>query len=105
LIEQLSDYGASARFKLSEVCSVFRLPNKFGVNGSKVFEMIDQGKVQDVQDYCKTNILNTYSVYLRVMMHRGDIDLDGYNRGVSDVITMIEVESNERPHLGAFLEA
>ena len=49
--------------------------------------------------------LNTYLVYLRVMMHRGDIDLDGYNRGVSDVITMIEVESNERPHLGAFLEA
>ena len=49
--------------------------------------------------------LNTYLVYLRVMMHRGDIDLDGYNRGVSDVITMIKSESNERPHLSAFLEA
>ena len=105
LIEQLSDCGASALVKLNEVCSVFGLPSKFGVDGSKVFEIIDHGKIQDVQDYCKTNILNTYLVYLRVMMHRGDIDLDGYNRCVSDVITMIEAESNERQHLSAFLDA
>jgi hypothetical protein len=32
------------------------------------------------------------------MMHRGDIYLDGYNRGVSDVITMIEAKRNELPH-------
>lgn len=105
LIEQLSDYGASARVKLNEVCSVFGLPGKFGVDGSKVSEMIDQGKVQEVRDYCETDVLNTYLVYLRFMMHRGAIGIEGHNRAVADVISMIEAEQAERPHLGAFLEA
>ena len=105
LIEQLSDYGASARARLNEVCSVFGLPGKFGIDGSKVSEMIDQGKVQEVRDYCETDVLNTYLVYLRFMMHRGGIDLDGYNRGIKDVITMIDAERDDRPHLGSFLDA
>ena len=88
----------STLVKLNEVCIVFGLPGKFGVDGSKVSKMIDQGKIQAVQDYCETDILNTYSVYLRFMMHRGDIDLDGYNRGVSDVITIIEAKRNKLPH-------
>ena len=64
----------------------------------KVSKMIDQGKIQEVRDYYETDILNTYLVYLRFMMHQCDIDLDGYNRGVSDVITMIEAKRNELPH-------
>ena len=39
------------------------------------------------------------------MMHRGGIDLDGYNRGITDVITMIEADRIDRPHLGTFLDA
>ncbi len=105
LIEQLSDYGASARVKLNEVCSVFGLPGKFGVDGSKVAEMIDQGRIQEVRDYCETDVLNTYLVYLRFMMHRGAIDLASHNRAVADVKTMIEAEQAERPHLAAFLQA
>lgn len=105
LIEQLSDYGASARVRLNEVCSVFGLPGKFGVDGSQVAEMIDQGRVQEVRDYCETDVLNTYLVYLRFMMHRGAIDRSAHNRAVADVITMIEAEQAKRPHLGAFLEA
>ena len=104
-MEQLSDYGASARVKLNEVCLVFGLSGKFGVDGSKVSQMIDQGKIQGVRDYCETDVLNTYLVYLRFMMHQGRIDLDGYNRGITDIIAMIEAGRNDRPHLGAFLDA
>jgi predicted PolB exonuclease-like 3'-5' exonuclease len=70
------------RAKLNEVCSVFGLPRKFGINGSKVSKMIYQGKVEEVRDYCETDVLNTNLVYLRLMMHRGGIDLDGYNRSI-----------------------
>jgi predicted PolB exonuclease-like 3'-5' exonuclease len=59
----------STLVKLNEVCSVFGLPGKFGVDGSKVSKMINQGKIQEVRDYYKTDILNTYLVYLRFMMH------------------------------------
>lgn len=105
LLEQLSDFGASARVKLAEVCAAFGFPGKFGTDGSKVAEMIDAGDVQGVRDYCETDVLNTYLVYLRFMLHRGTLDTESYNRAVADVITLIETESAQRPHLAAFMEA
>jgi predicted PolB exonuclease-like 3'-5' exonuclease len=64
LIEKLSDYGASAGVKLNEVCSIFGIPRKFDVDGTKVSEMIDQGKILKALNYCETHVLNTYSIYL-----------------------------------------
>ena len=105
LLEVLSDFGASARGKLNEVCSVLGFPGKFGVDGSKVADMIDGGDVQGVRDYCETDVLNTYLVYLRFMLHRGNIDTEAYNRAVADIITLIETEGVERPHLKQFMDA
>ena len=105
LLEVLSDFGASARIKLNEVCAVMGFPGKFGVDGGKVAEMIDAGQIAAVRDYCETDVLNTYLVYLRTQLHRGIMNLDGYNRAVADVISLIEAEGAERPHLTAFMEA
>jgi len=105
LMDQLSDYGASARVKLNEVCSVLGLPGKFGVDGSQVASMIDGGEVDAVREYCETDVLNTYLVYLRTMLHRGLMDTDGHDRAVADVISMIETEGEARPHLMEFMNA
>ncbi|MBM09041.1 MAG: 3'-5' exonuclease [Magnetovibrio sp.] len=105
LMEQLSDFGASSRVKLSEVCAAFSFPGKFNSDGSKVSEMIDALDIQGVRNYCETDVLNTYLVYLRLMLHRGKMDIDGYNRGIADIISMIEAEGNNRQHLIEFMAA
>jgi predicted PolB exonuclease-like 3'-5' exonuclease len=105
LLEVLSDYGGSARIKLNEVCSVMGFPGKFGVDGSKVTEMIENGQAQEVRDYCETDVLNTYLVYLRLMHHRGTLTTAAYNQAISDIIALIEAEGEARPHLREFLEA
>ncbi len=105
LMEVMSEYGGSARIKLNEVCSVLGFPGKFGVDGSKVSEMIDNGQVQDVRDYCETDVLNTYLVYLRHMHHRGKLSTESYNRSIADLISLIEAEGEARPHLAEFLDA
>ncbi len=105
LIEVLSDFGASARCKMNEVCSVMGFPGKFGVDGSKVTEMYDGGDVEAIRNYCETDVLNTYLVYLRYQMHAGILSKEGYNRSIADVISLIEAEQGERPYLGEFMEA
>ena len=105
LMEQLSDFGASARVKLSEVCAAFGFPGKFGADGSKVLEMIDAADVQGVRNYCETDVLNTYLIYLRFMLHRGNLCIEGYNRAVADIIAMIKTEGIERQHLIEFMTA
>jgi len=105
LMEVLSDFGASSRGKLNEVCSVLGFPGKFGVDGSDVAAMFDEGRVAEIRDYCETDVLNTYLVYLRLMQHRGTMSTEGYNQAVADIVALIEAEGETRPHLAEFLEA
>jgi len=106
LQEALTDFGAASRgLKLNEVCAVLGFPGKFGVDGSQVSPMFDQGRVAEIRDYCETDVLNTYLVYLRYQLTRDRITKDGYNRAIADVVSLIEAEREARPHLGAFLEA
>lgn len=105
LLEVLSDFGASARGKLNEVCSVMGFPGKVGVDGSQVAPMYDEGRIGEIRDYCETDVLNTYLVYLRTMHHRGTLTTDGYNLTIADIVSLIEAEGEARPHLAEFMEA
>ncbi len=105
LLEVLSDYGASSRVRLNEVCATLGLPGKFGPDGSQVQTMWDEGRIKDIRDYCETDVLNTYLVYLRWQLLRGVLGLDDHNRAAADVISLIEAEHESRPHLGGFLAA
>ena len=105
LLEVLSDYGASARVKLNEVCAALGCPGKFGTEGSQVAELFDEGKIAEIRDYCETDVINTYLVYLRHQHHTGTLSTEAYNRAIADIIALIEAEGAERPHLNAFLEA
>ena len=105
LMEALTDFGASTRVKLDEVCSVFGFPGKVGMDGSQVKEYFEAGKIEEIRNYCETDILNTYLVYLRYALHTGRLTPDGYDKAVSDLISLIETEQAKRPHLGEFLTA
>ena len=105
LLDVLSDFGASARVKLNEVCAAFGFAGKFGVDGSMVAEMIDQGKIDEIRHYCETDVLNTYLVYLRWQLHTGTLNKAGYNASVADLVNFINTEKDTRPYLGDFMEA
>lgn len=105
LLDVLSDFGASARVKLNEVCAAFGFAGKFGVDGSMVAQMVDDGKIEDVRNYCETDVLNTYLVYLRWQLHTGTLNKAGYNACVADLISFIDAEKEKRPYLADFMEA
>ena len=106
LQEALTDFGAASRaLKLNEVCAVLGLPGKFGVDGADVAPMFDAGRVSEIRDYCETDVLNTYLVYLRYQLTRGIITRESHNASVEDVMSMIESEKTERSHLGDFMQA
>ncbi|TCS65027.1 3'-5' exonuclease [Varunaivibrio sulfuroxidans] len=105
LLEVMSDFGASARIRLNEAAAVMGFPGKIGVDGAMVAPMYDEGRLGEIRDYCESDVLNTYLVYLRQRLFTGAIDADGYNRAVADIIALIEAEGEARPHLGEFMAA
>lgn len=104
LLEVLSDFGASTRCKLHEVCAILGFPGKFGADGGSVMQLYDQGKLQDIRDYCETDVLNTYMVYLRYMLHNGTITKDSYNKSIGEILSFIR-NNEEKKHLQDFFEA
>ncbi len=105
LLEALSDFGASARCKLNEVCSIMGFPGKFGVDGSKVSQMYDDGQLEEIRDYCETDVLNTYLVYLRYQHHTGTLSTENYNTAIKSVIDFIKEHQGQRAHFAEFYQA
>lgn len=103
LLDVLSDFGSSARIKLHEVCSILGFPGKFGAEGSKVTSMFDEGNLKDIRDYCETDVINTYLVYLRYSLHIGRISKHIYNNSVQKLIDFID--NSKQTHLNEFKDA
>ncbi len=103
LLEALSDFGASARLRLNEACAAFGFPGKLATDGSAVMDLYDNGKLQAIRDYCETDVLNTWLVYLRYQLHYGKLNEEGYAKAIQQTQTFLA--EAEQPHFKEFLDA
>jgi predicted PolB exonuclease-like 3'-5' exonuclease len=103
LMDVLSGYQARARAKLDEVAVLLGFPGKLGMSGALVWERFCEGRIGEIRDYCETDVLNTYLVYLRFEQMRGHLDPAGCEREFERVRALLA--ESEGAHLGAFLEA
>ncbi len=104
LFDVLSDYGASARHKMNEICASLDLPGKGDVDGSDVTKLYDRDKIQDIRDYCETDVANTFLLYLRYALHSGITDNDGYNHSVNLLQSHMEEQAENRQSYEKFLD-
>ncbi len=95
LLDALSDFGSSCRCKMNEVCSILGIPGKIGVDGSKVTKMYDAGKLQEIDDYCETDVLNTYLVYLNYQLLIGNINKESFINMNKDLIDYLKIEGKD----------
>ena len=50
------------------------LPGKpDGIDGSEVERYYREGRIKEIADYCETDIVNTYRVWLRYELFRGKL--------------------------------
>ena len=73
------------------------------MHGSKVWGCFQQGDIESIRNYCETDVLNTYLVYLRFELIRGRLTAAQYQRECQ--LLQDSLSREERPHLNAFLEA
>jgi predicted PolB exonuclease-like 3'-5' exonuclease len=104
LADAFSDFGASSRCKMNEICAALNLPGKIGVDGSKVTEMFDAGKLKEIRDYCETDVINTYLLYLTLQQHNGSLSINSFLQAKEDLRRFLERNSSEKPHFAEFLK-
>ena len=73
LMDVIAGYQPRASAPLDEVATMLGFPGKMGMHGSKVWQAYQDGDIKGIRDYCETDVLNTYLVYLRYEMIRGNL--------------------------------
>ena len=71
LCDALSSFSPQGKATLHEISRVISLPGKpKGIDGREVERYFHEGKIKEIADYCETDIVNTYRVWLRTARHR-----------------------------------
>ncbi|MEE8221214.1 MAG: hypothetical protein V3R21_05590, partial [Woeseiaceae bacterium] len=78
-------------------------PGKLGMSGDKVWPTWLDGGIDKIRNYCETDVLNTYLIYLRFEFMRGNLDAQDIAREYQLVRTTLA--SMDLPHLNDFAAA
>ena len=105
LLEWVTEYGA---FRLAGglnlLAKVLGKPGKMGVSGKQVGGLYAEGKIQEINDYCLHDVLDTYFVFLRTRTLEGKISLDEEQAIVDESKTWLEKQGERLPALNDYLE-
>jgi predicted PolB exonuclease-like 3'-5' exonuclease len=102
LMDTLAAYQNKAFAPLDDIATLLGFPGKMGMNGAKVWEEYQSGNLKGIRDYCETDVLNTYCVYLRFEQIRGVLNEKEYGQSIERLRQYLQEES-DKPHLTAFL--
>jgi predicted PolB exonuclease-like 3'-5' exonuclease len=79
LCDVFSSFSPQGRATLHEISRIMGLPGKpKGIDGGEVERYFHEGKIKEIADYCETDIVNTYRVWLRYELFRGRLSESEY---------------------------
>jgi predicted PolB exonuclease-like 3'-5' exonuclease len=70
-----------------------------GMHGGQVAQYCLDGRIKEVADYCETDIVNTYRVWLRYELFRGRLNANSFQTSEKNLGEFIRARSNTKPHL------
>jgi 3'-5' exonuclease len=84
LCDFLSNFGAAyRRNSLNLLAKLIGLPGKYNIAGEDVEYLYRQGRQKEINQYCMTDVLQTYILFLRVELLRGKLDQAAYHKIVA----------------------
>jgi predicted PolB exonuclease-like 3'-5' exonuclease len=103
LMDLLAMYTGRANAPLDELAKLIGFPGKLGMDGSKVWEAYQQGRLAEIRNYCETDVVNTWLVYLRFQLMRGQLTREQYQRECD--LVRATLGKQEAPHWQEYLAA
>jgi 3'-5' exonuclease len=72
-------YPHSGKAAMHELCRVMGLPGKpDGMSGEEVEKYYREGQIRDIARYCEGDVVNTYRLWLRYELFRGQLSDVGF---------------------------
>jgi predicted PolB exonuclease-like 3'-5' exonuclease len=103
LMDILSGFQGRGRASLQDVAVLLGFPGKIGMHGADVWDAYRSGGIGRIRAYCETDVVNTYLIYLRFELLRGNLSRAEHAEEVARVRRLLEAAA--APHWREFLAA
>ncbi|HKB40848.1 MAG TPA: ribonuclease H-like domain-containing protein, partial [Gemmataceae bacterium] len=105
MLDWLSNYGACRLAGgLNLLAKLLGKPGKMDVSGDQVYGMYRAGRIQEINDYCMFDTLDTYFVFLRTRVLLGEMPLSEEATLVRRARVWLTAKTSEFPALRQYLE-
>lgn len=103
LLESLGNFGAVRALNLDTVCQMCGIVGKFDMQGSQVFEIFygsennanaKKEALEQIESYCQSDVLNTYWLYLKYLILKGELLLSDYVNLLAQMRDTLPKEQN-----------
>lgn len=108
ILEAITEFGSSSKVKLQEIAAMLGIPAKLGNDeGGNVQKLFNENKLDDIIDYCETDVLATYLVYLKFLIINGKIDKENLFKHFENLKIFLEdfyQNNSSKTRIKEFLE-
>jgi predicted PolB exonuclease-like 3'-5' exonuclease len=104
MMDWLTNFGAFRMVGgLNLLSKLLGKPGKMSVKGDQVYQLYQAGKLQEINDYCMFDTLDTYFVFLRTRVLTGELTLEQEHEAVLRAKAWLESKTVEAPALANYL--
>lgn len=103
LMDVLAMYQPRANAPLDDLARLCGFPGKLGMDGSQVWDAYQAGKMAQIRNYCETDVVNTYLIYLRFQQMRGALSASQY--AAECALVRETLNQHDAPHWREYLTA
>ncbi len=104
LQDVLTNFGAS-RFSggLNLAANLLGKPGKMDVQGYMVQDLFNAGRIAEINDYCRCDVLDTYFVFLRCHVVLGQLKLEDEQKIIAETKAWLQERSAVTPVYASYL--
>ena len=105
LLDWLTEYGAyRLNGGLNLLAKILGKPGKMGTTGASVETMHTEGRLQEINDYCLHDVLDTYFVFLRTRVLAGKISIEDEQAIVEESKAWLTARAGKLPCLTPYVD-
>jgi predicted PolB exonuclease-like 3'-5' exonuclease len=95
LCDILSSFVPHSKASLNELSKIMGMPGKpKGIDGNEVERYFLEGRIKEIADYCETDVVSTYQVWLRYELFRGTLSQNAFEASQQNLSKFMNARSN-----------
>ncbi|NWF67365.1 MAG: 3'-5' exonuclease [Campylobacterales bacterium] len=94
LYEQLSTFGANRTINLDTICKMCGAVGKIDTKGDDVARLFYANDLKQISEYCESDVLNTYWIFLKYELLKGNLSLESYKTYLKDMSSKLQPQKS-----------